>query len=634
MSLRFQGIIIENFKSFRGKHEIALERGPALVYVTGSNHVEPDLGANGVGKSTIFDALFWCLFGKTIRDSRPGPSVEPWDSSSAVRVAVHFYNNGQEYRVSRQRNPNGLFLELQDRYKEVTQDTVNKAVGLSEEAFRRTIIMGQFGTLFLDLTPTEQSNLFTEILDLNLWLRASDIASKETKAAEIRATKIKSEVDRISGQSEEAQRNLIQEQEAERNFEEQIMRRLKANRDRLRVLEADFHKVTPPPPQDDNSDVVDTLSANMAREQNAIEALRRSEGDLRKELNARFSAFRSAELSVRADRQTISRYEDCKLTRTCPDCGQTVTEVHLQGKIEAEQGKLERDLETLNNTKAAYDHTVIEVEEVEANLAGHTEKLRRWRGQWENATARRQEAMQLQREYDREVSRLRQDIAGLKAVIAADEERENPHERRIGEIRNHIQQLGLDLASSEAEYQEAKKTADTYKYWITAFKELRLQMVAEVLQELEIAVNRHALNLGLVDWYISFSTSRETKAGNVSLGFTAMIYPPDQVEPIKWESYSGGEAQRWQLAMTFGLAEVLLERAGVTPNIEVLDEPTQHLSQAGIDALLAHLKDRALELGRTIFFVDHRALDRGSFDSQMFVIKDQHGSHLRQTEEV
>jgi len=88
------------------------------------------------------------------------------------------------------------------------------------------------------------------------------------------------------------------------------------------------------------------------------------------------------------------------------------------------------------------------------------------------------------------------------------------------------------------------------------------------------------------------------------------------------------ESQRWMLAVTFGLSEVLLARAGILPNIEMLDEPTQHLSQAGIDDLLDHLKQRAIDAQRAIYFIDHRALDRGAFDGVIQIEKDQAGSRL------
>jgi DNA repair exonuclease SbcCD ATPase subunit len=146
--------------------------------------------------------------------------------------------------------------------------------------------------------------------------------------------------------------------------------------------------------------------------------------------------------------------------------------------------------------------------------------------------------------------------------------------------------------------------------------------------ELEIASNNNAQALGLKDWEIKFSTERESKNGNMSAAFSVSLFPPGREEPIVWESYSGGESQRWQLATTLGLSEVLLSRSGLEPDIEFFDEPTEHLSDNGIYDLLECLKERARSLQRRIYMIDHRALDKGDFDGIITLVKDNNGVRI------
>jgi len=136
-----------------------------------------------------------------------------------------------------------------------------------------------------------------------------------------------------------------------------------------------------------------------------------------------------------------------------------------------------------------------------------------------------------------------------------------------------------------------------------------------------MASNRHAESLGLDGWEIGFATERETKKGTMSHGFSVFLFPPGQKETVAFEAYSGGETQRLQRAVTFGLAEVLLARSGIETDFEVLDEPTIHLSLEGVDDLLSCLRDRAVDLGRRILIIDHHALDRGAFDGVITVVK-------------
>jgi ABC-type transport system involved in cytochrome bd biosynthesis fused ATPase/permease subunit len=72
----------------------------------------------------------------------------------------------------------------------------------------------------------------------------------------------------------------------------------------------------------------------------------------------------------------------------------------------------------------------------------------------------------------------------------------------------------------------------------------------------------------------------------------------------------------------------LLARAGLSTNIEWLDEPTKHLSDEGVEDLLELLKERAVETGRSIYFVDHHLLDKGLFNSTIFIEKNENCSRI------
>ena len=89
-----------------------------------------------------------------------------------------------------------------------------------------------------------------------------------------------------------------------------------------------------------------------------------------------------------------------------------------------------------------------------------------------------------------------------------------------------------------------------------------------------------------IKMHIKFDTERETTTGTVSKGFQVLIYSPDNKEPVPWEAWSGGEAQRLRLAGSMGLASLILDSKGIKSNIEIFDEPSAYLSQSGIEDLV------------------------------------------------
>ena len=56
--MNFLWIKLQDFKSYRGEHVLDLRKfGPGLYYIRGTNKYEPDMGSNGVGKSSLVNAF-------------------------------------------------------------------------------------------------------------------------------------------------------------------------------------------------------------------------------------------------------------------------------------------------------------------------------------------------------------------------------------------------------------------------------------------------------------------------------------------------------------------------------------------------------------------------------------------------
>ena len=290
--------------------------------------------------------------------------------------------------------------------------------------------------------------------------------------------------------------------------------------------------------------------------------------------------------------------------RACPECGQKVSIAHLSNK----QSDLIKEHHSLEKR---YEH----IEEKIKSESGLLTKI-------ENNITKLEKKTEKISECELEVNSLEKELKLIQA-------QENPHAQRLDTLQEQLISSKDHLKALEERSEEAEVKKGIYEYWNTSFKEIRLTIIDDVLMELEMACTKHAEALGLSGWRMEFKTERETKSGNVSLSFTTLLYPPDQGEPIRFESYSGGESQRLQLAAAFGLSEVLLERAGVIPNMEILDEPTKGLSAEGVEDLLSHLGDRARGNRRSIFFVDHHSLDKGHFDDVVTIIKDSKGANIR-----
>lgn len=601
--LVFQSLVLYNFKRFLGKHRFVLNRPPGLYYITGSNKVVPRLGANGVGKTSIWDALLWCFTGTTGRDRKPGDAIEPWTlDGEPCWVSTKFTRLGSTYRLKRSRAPNELVLKHNGKKWFTTQQEVEQLLGMSDGMLRRTVVLTQFGSLFLDLGPEKQSQMFNEALNLDLWLRASELAKRKFKETNRSLVGLRIEQSRLDGRARELEASLAAEREKRNEYArtqesqlDKVAKKIKANKKaRLALLRE------APAQQTRNEEA----SKEAGTPQSRMEALEDAIREKTRELGRNSSERGAVGNKIRGLRSSREEYDRSRSsTQTCPDCGQRVDKRHLDKKISVLDKRLTKHKRQAN----ALDEQINQLETEIGELEDEHNKLQELNDKLWDLRSERQ--------------RLKDELQRLR-------DQPNPHRGAVRDLRGRLEGLRDARASTEEQIGDLELVAGRCAFWQRGYKEIRLKLIDRVLTELEMAATRHTEALGMADCRVEFQTERVKDSGDVTTVFNTLLYMPESKKPIKWESYSGGESKRWQLATAFGLSEVLLSHAGVNPNIEVLDEPTKDMSPEGADDLLEHLRERALELGRAIYIVFSHDFERSLFDGTIMVERTKHGSRI------
>ena len=175
------------------KNTITLSTGFGLKYLSGQNLSNPELGPNGVGKSTLWDAVTYCLYGVSVRGLRASELVS-WGDIGAIFVETHWLIDNQPAVVTRLGSPNRLLMGNSAETVEPTEQiNIDRLIGLSRARFMQSVVYGQFAPLFIDLSGPERGALLDEVLDLGLWLKAAETASK-------RHTELSREVDEFGKQ--------------------------------------------------------------------------------------------------------------------------------------------------------------------------------------------------------------------------------------------------------------------------------------------------------------------------------------------------------------------------------------------------------------------------------------------------
>lgn len=607
---------------FRCFHEAVVVkfpgRGELLGVVSGHNEVEPDLGANGTGKSTLWDALSWCLFGKTIRGLR-GNHVIPWKSDRSPSVEFTFLRDGVKFRISRHAKPNIILIYEGDAVEgeESGQEKIHYLVGMDYSLFTTTVIQGQFSRSFLDYAPREKLDFLSSALGLDVWEKASEEAAKEMKQRFLRVQELDKEEVSAVVRLEEAQRvittssrEMVVLTKRHRALAEEKARRVGEIEDLLGTLE----------------DETKAAKKEVADSGSKVESLARDIGRLQRRKERAAARVASARARLRAHGETraalLNEQEAIRsLEGVCPTCRSPITAKSIGRAIRAVSGEVQEAAEA--EARA------------ERRLKRMSRRVELVSDQWTklgHAYGRAEDALNSSR---RRLSSLRSKQASLSGelsalrVVAEDHSfgvlrnRVASAQSRSDELREHLRVVSENL-------ERERRKASRVQFWTQGFKDMRLWIIRAALDELEAVANSHLLDLGLRGWRLNFDVERASASGSIIKGFTISVVSPKSPDSVPWEAWSGGEIQRLRVATQAAMIDLVRSRMGGGWLFEVWDEPTAHLSASGILDLTRFFRERARLLGHEVWLVDHRTLAGGEFTFEIRVTKTTNGSIVHQ----
>lgn len=610
--MKFLNAEFENFKSFKGKHSFHFMNGvPGLYFVCGENLSDKPLDGNGVGKSTLFDLIYWIIFGKTTT-SLKASNIHSWKTKGSTQGKLTIEFPYGTYSIFRSWSPNKLTItDPSGNSNDVEQIAVDKLIGLNEIEFQNTILFGQFTDTFLDLSSPEMMQLFSGALNLDYWTTKSSEATKKVSALSNQITGVNGEINYLNGKMESFLSTLTDWNDKSSSFDKTKKQEVLALRAKVSEKEAAKSLITSELQVPDFTKELMLLVTQAQKTQTQYD----SEIKLVNELTNKKSGINT---EIRLIQTQLSKLKS--LSGTCSSCGQVID----LKQIKIEIANYDQKLASLVSLIRKIDTDVASLNESIIKLRINQQSILQKQGLLDN---QKRDIINKNNLNKLRLDNILSEIKSLEAQLSKAKANTNPflsmilsHEAKVAETISDLSKLDKSLASLNED-----KAA--YEVWIKGFKEIRLLVVEEALSELEVEANNSLIELGLDKWSLKFDVERETKSGSVSKGFTVLVETPYNDAVVPLESWSGGEGQRLRLAAVAGLSSLLLSRKEITSNISIFDEPTKHLSETGIENLLSFLKKRADDTNSQIYLIDHRSRNF-HFDGVIKILKDKNGSRI------
>jgi DNA repair exonuclease SbcCD ATPase subunit len=330
-TINFKTIYIKNFLSV-GENPIKVNFEKGLCLITGENLDKPER-SNGVGKSTIADAIHFSLFGETIREIKKDLIPNYYTNGKTV-VQITFDIGSDSYELTRTVNPTTVKLVKNsvDETKDTianTNQTLENIIRCNSKIFNNCISLGiNSSNCFMNMKKSEKRQYIESILDLDIFSKMTDICKSElSEDRKIR--------EGLSAKKETYQSILEDYENQKKEFETkkqknigELEQKINALKNKIQILNDEIENLVITKDND--------LSESVNKAKNALKIIEQKISETEKNIASKQSEIRSIQKSLN---------EIGDDTETCPSCLRSIDESCKQ-HVEKRKQEMENDIKT------------------------------------------------------------------------------------------------------------------------------------------------------------------------------------------------------------------------------------------------------------------------------------------------
>ena len=574
--IRLKNITIKNFMSVGNVTQAVNFQDAGLTLVLGNNlDLGGDGSRNGVGKTTMINALSYALYGNAITNIRKNNLINKTNNKGML-VTVEFDVNGTEYRIERGRSPNILkfLVNNMDAVEEtdegqgemrLTQEEIEKVIGMNHVMFKHLIALNTYNEPFLALSANNQREIIENLLGITMLSDKANILKELVKTTK---DQIKEEEYRIKGIE---------------NANEQIKKSIEDLKRRQRVWRSKNDESI----RDIEGKIADleALDLEFELEQHvALDDYRRASTEL-----ADFrKAIASLEANIQRERRSLEKAEadlEAAKNHTCYACGQALHDVSNEQIINTKSS-------AISESKAS----ILADEQAIAEINEEIEKINLPDKIPETKYATAQEAYEQQSQ-----------LATMKSKLEGLQTAEDPYTDQIKSLEETglqpIEWNTMNDLHNLREHQEFLLKLLTNK---DSF--IRKRIIEQNLQYLNSRLNYYLTKLGLPHEVVFQSdlTVEITELGR----------------ELDFDNLSRGERNRLILGLSWAFRDVH-ESTNMPIDFMAIDELIDSgMDSNGVESALGVLKKMHRDRNKNIFLISHREELIGRVNNILYVVKE------------
>lgn len=572
---------IENFLIIK-KAEVPLD-AKALVLVLGYSIDGGQADSNGVGKSSLFEAICWCLYGKTYKGISHDDVVNN-RCKGGTRVELSLVIDDETLTVIRHRkhskHKNKLLIFKGD--KNVTpfsqkdaEIVLESLLPLSYNAFKHVCYFGQgMADKFLALNDSGRKHLLEELLGMEAYTSAE-------KRAKLVCKEFTNRNIRLAGKKEVLERNIEAEEAKLVAFESSKAESVAEINKQRGALDKDLDTLevsvlTAETQLEVRGKRKDLFSDQLEDAQTELKDLERKESRLE-------SKKMESTVTLCALKRTMKKVSELQ---QCSECEQEVPEDHTLARL----AELQKEVEEHDLATNGIQH---KLDELETPITDQVELVEALEAKLESIDVVTP-LIELNRTKGliKRNKEIRGELALREAAITAPSQG----------LREALQASQEDLVVVDDELAQIALEKPYYDFWEKGFSTtgVRSLLLDDVITYLNSRINHHSRAIS--DGEISIQLAPQTKLKSGDLREKMSVKA--STGGAGYKAASGGQQRRMDLAVHFALSDLTSTITGHRVNLLICDEVLDCIDETGTDAILSMLEEKTRR-EMTVFLIDH-----------------------------
>jgi len=557
MYICFEKIKISNFQSIKTANIDIDNQG--IVKVEGINNYETNADSNGSGKSSCFEALTWALYGKT-SNGISDPTNRYGTGTCAVELL--FTVEGNNYRIERSTKAVKLFCndnDITSKNKTDTDKQIRELIPFSQDVFLSTVFLSQgFNARLSTLTPSGRKERIENLSGIS-----DKIEAFKSNISNIKA--------KLNNDITELNNKLSYNQ----GYRESLYSSIDETINKI-------NKIT----SESNGEIdIEECREKLSAIREKIEKLNSERNEYNNSLQEILvyeNTINSQIQTATANKNTASKKLESLKINCCPTCHQTINADKVA------------ELKNEYNQVIAESESTISTESVNADAIKKKIQIIR-----ENIHSREDKIRTLKES----VSEMEQKLKKYENTASVD---------NLREIITNAKAKILDLTSEiEKDKKDCNEIEDYHNIATQCLnlttKQFRTYLLNNIINFINSKLSTYSTMLfSNKDDIIVLDT--DSNKLNITLGDNP------------YESLSGGEKRKVDLAITFVQRDLLLNIAGISTNIVILDEVMDHMDQSATTATLSMISYISDSVS-SMFIISHNNYEL-PFEKVMTVTKE------------